>query len=137
MISRDMTTCLFEREVAAVNDWLKSGFHFHSMRDHPDHTKNILGGMWGNVNKLNKKFSKQMLNIITDKTINEWFKSYDVSLKPDELVLEQFVWPLVVNSSMIHDSYTCKNLPNFRPFPIQRNPKSNYKNLIFLLIVFL
>ena len=55
MISRETTACLFEREVAAVNDWLKTGLHFHSMRDHPDHIRNILGGMFGNVNKLNRK----------------------------------------------------------------------------------
>jgi hypothetical protein len=47
VISRDTDSRLNLREHAAVEQWLKSNFVFHIMRDHPQHTKEILAGMWG------------------------------------------------------------------------------------------
>ena len=35
------------REEAAVAEWLSSSLPFHTMRDHPDHQVEIMGGMWG------------------------------------------------------------------------------------------
>lgn len=126
-VSRSVISCLFDREVAAVNEWLSSGRHFHVMRDHPDHMRNVISGLWGFVNSLDRKFSKHMLSIFTDKRVNSWFKSYDDETNPDELVLEKYVWPLV-NSSIIHDSYNCKKSDNFYPFPTKRNPTSKLNN---------
>ncbi len=36
-----------ERERLAVRQWEESNFTAHSMRDHPEHSLELLGGMWG------------------------------------------------------------------------------------------
>jgi hypothetical protein len=44
-ISRDLDSMIWQREVDAVEQWLKSKFTFHSMRDHPHHDGfSLLGG---------------------------------------------------------------------------------------------
>ena len=34
-----------------MNVWLDSNLTFHVMRDHPHHRTEILGGMWGGMNR--------------------------------------------------------------------------------------
>ena len=48
-LSRDLDSRITAREVAAVAEWLGSpgGEAVHCMRDHPEHTMPIMGGMWG------------------------------------------------------------------------------------------
>jgi hypothetical protein len=46
-LSRDLDSRFSEREVAAVDEWLKSEETFHVMRDHELHTNEMLAGMWG------------------------------------------------------------------------------------------
>ena len=46
-VSRDLDSMFSDREEAAVNAWLKSGKAHHMMRDHPQHSINILGSGWG------------------------------------------------------------------------------------------
>ena len=46
MLSRDCDSRLNIREKAAVDEWLRSYFAFHILRDHPWHSTEILGGMW-------------------------------------------------------------------------------------------
>ncbi len=45
--SRDLDVVPIQREVEAVNDWLRTPYHYHIMRDHFGHTMPIMGGMWG------------------------------------------------------------------------------------------
>jgi hypothetical protein len=109
------------------------------MRDHPDHIKPVISGLWGFKNFLDRKFTKYMLNIFTDKIINKWYKQDEISSKSDELILEKFIWPLV-NSSLIHDSHNCKQLNNFKPFPTKRILDSNnfldfFKYFILFLLI--
>ena len=42
-ISRDIDSCILQREIDAVNEWLKSNKLFHIMRDSPEHYTPILG----------------------------------------------------------------------------------------------
>jgi len=64
MLSRDCDSRLNSREAAAVDDWLSGTSSFHIMRDHPYHTTEILGGMWGargmvsNIQEAMDKFEK-------------------------------------------------------------------------------
>lgn len=46
---RDLDSRFSPRELMAVNEWLRSDFGFHAMRDHPEHTTEVLGGMFGMV----------------------------------------------------------------------------------------
>ncbi|XP_042209965.1 uncharacterized protein LOC121857798 isoform X2 [Homarus americanus] len=41
-LSRDLDNWILKREVAAVDEWIKSGRSFHVMRDHPNHTAVML-----------------------------------------------------------------------------------------------
>jgi len=43
-ISRDVDSIIFRREVDAVEEWLKSNYTFHLMRDHRGHGSIILAG---------------------------------------------------------------------------------------------
>jgi len=47
VVFRDTDSRLNAREKAAVDAWLASDKDLHVMRDHPHHTRPILGGMWG------------------------------------------------------------------------------------------
>ena len=46
-LPRDLDSRFSDRELAAVNEWFKSGKAFHFMRDHPYHGTTILGSGWG------------------------------------------------------------------------------------------
>lgn len=51
-IFRDTDSRLSERELLAVNEWLYGDKPLHIMRDHPQHTERIMGGMWGVKSKI-------------------------------------------------------------------------------------
>lgn len=47
-LSRDADSVVSERELGAVNEWLKADYQWHAMHDHRLHQKaSIMGGMWG------------------------------------------------------------------------------------------
>ena len=52
MIFRDTDSRLNQREKVAVDKWLESDKDFHILRDHPYHTTQIMGGMWGSRNNI-------------------------------------------------------------------------------------
>jgi hypothetical protein len=43
-ISRDVDSLIWPREVDAVEEWLRSNYSFHVMRDHMNHGSVILAG---------------------------------------------------------------------------------------------
>ena len=47
VIFRDTDSRLSRREALLVEEWIKSGRDLHIIRDHPNHTSAILGGLWG------------------------------------------------------------------------------------------
>jgi hypothetical protein len=92
MICRDTDSRLSKREVDAVEQWLDTDNHFHIMRDHPQHTALIMGGMWGCRN----------LEGIKD-LIDQY--QYKCLKGTDQLFLAQMIYPQVKNCALIHDSY--------------------------------
>lgn len=104
MISRDTDSRLSDREAAAVNQWLSSDKLFHVMRDHPAHSTEILGGMWG-ARKPILGDMKQLLSIYTKG--NFW--------QVDQNFLREVVWPRVAYSTFTHDEFFAKI-----PFPTSR-----------------
>lgn len=92
MICRDTDSRLSEREVEAVTHWLNSDYLFHIMRDHPQHTAHIMGGMWGCRNMAGMK----------DLIAQYPYKSLKGT---DQLFLAQMIYPQVKKYAMIHDSY--------------------------------
>jgi len=116
-LSRDCDSRFSDREIHAINEWLKSDKDFHIMRDHPYHTVPILGGMWGSRNGLMRK-------IKLDELIKDWnAEKVGVSLwqnGPDQDFLAQCVYPLVVGESIEHSEFGLRYGGNIRPFPTNR-----------------
>lgn len=106
MMSRDTDTRILLREVLAVREWLKSDKSFHIMRDHPHHSSNIMGGMFG---------VKKNLNVNWEKLMNECqqygHRDYD------QHFLAEKIYPLIVNDSMIHATFSRRET-HAKPFPI-------------------
>lgn len=63
MLSRDIDTRIIQREVDAVNEWLKSDKLFHIMRDHPYHGSKIFGGMFGTKKIPEIRSWKEIINL--------------------------------------------------------------------------
>ena len=107
MMSRDTDTRFWNREILAVDEWLKSDKVFHIMRDHPHHAFNILGGMFG-TKKISQiiSWSELMKNIhqISDRYYDQDF-------------LKNYIYPVIKNNSIIHANFykieneNCKNFP--------------------------
>ena len=108
MLSRDCDSILNLREKSAVDEWMKSYFSFSIMRDHPYHTAEILGGMWG------VKFPKlrKMKKLIEEYTKGNFWQV-------DQNFLREKIYPLIVNDCVVHDEFFRYN-KNARPFPIKR-----------------
>jgi len=92
MICRDTDSRLSPREAEAVRRWLDSDNHFHIMRDHPQHTALIMGGMWG---------CRNMAGI---KDLSEQFP-HKCLKGTDQLFLARVIYPQIRDHAMIHDSY--------------------------------
>lgn len=111
MISRDCDSRISEREVTAVNAWLKSDKDFHIMRDHPYHREVILGGMWGSRNGILKDFD-------WNGSFERWRKSDDKGWDQD--FLKQEIYPLVVHTALEHSEYPYVYSNPVEPFPVPR-----------------
>lgn len=110
-LSRDCDSRISEREVAAVNEWLKSDKDFHIMRDHPYHTVPILGGMWGCRNGI-------LRDIKISKQIENWNKFSRKGIDQD--FLGQVIYPYIRNKAMEHSEFGLRFGGEIRPFPGQR-----------------
>jgi hypothetical protein len=95
MISRDTDSLLNIRDKAAVDEWLASNKDFHIMRDNQAHSTKILGGMWGARNKIIFNI-KQLIHNYSRKNLNN-------RKGIDQEFLAEIVYPLVINSALVHD----------------------------------
>jgi len=108
MISRDTDSRLNLREKNAVDEWLNSDKDFHIMRDHPYHNVLILGGMWGVRNGI----LKNIVDLIKNYNKGDFWQV-------DQNFLSEQIYPIVVNTSFVHDSYHNIN-PWSKNFSIER-----------------
>ncbi|MDD4109993.1 MAG: hypothetical protein PHS54_00405 [Clostridia bacterium] len=93
-ISRDCDSRLNQKEVAAVDEWIKSGKILHTMHDNPDHAGAIiLGGMWGCNNKIN-----QIIDLRHE--IEKWTTCFNKG--DDQRFLMSKVWPKLSNNCIRH-----------------------------------
>ncbi|TRY79191.1 hypothetical protein TCAL_07377 [Tigriopus californicus] len=122
MLSRDLDSDITAREQAAVSEFLQQeNKTFHIMRDHKDHTIEILGGTWavkldhGLTRHLMVKGMKKMLQ---DPTVLNIGKDRGL----DQFLLVRYVWPLARKARIIfaHDSFHCMSYPFSIGFPTQR-----------------
>lgn len=94
MMSRDTDTRILEREKLAVEEWMNSEKLFHIMRDHPYHGTQILGGMFG---------TKKIPNVNWCSTLSNYCQTGHRDY--DQNFLREYIYPLVVNNSIIHASF--------------------------------
>ena len=112
MLSRDTDSRLTLREKYAVDEWLDSEFDFHIMRDHPYHSTEILGGMWG--------VRGSILNNINN-LIEEYVKGDFWQV--DQNFLRERIWPLIKENSFIHDEFFSHIFGSSHPYKFERDPK--------------
>eukprot|EP00523_Entomoneis_sp_CCMP467_P004806 CAMPEP_0168749694 /NCGR_PEP_ID=MMETSP0724-20121128/16854_1 /TAXON_ID=265536 /ORGANISM="Amphiprora sp., Strain CCMP467" /LENGTH=451 /DNA_ID=CAMNT_0008797623 /DNA_START=12 /DNA_END=1363 /DNA_ORIENTATION=- len=117
---RDLDSRPSIRELLAVNEWLASDKHlFHAMRDHRAHSGwvPIVGCCWG--------AKRGALGDVRMTQVFDKFRTANGG-KPmdDQVFLRQYVWPLVKQTTMTHDSQGgqaakyCREAPDgCRPYP--------------------
>lgn len=108
-LSRDTDTRFLTREILAVNEWLEGDKDFHIMRDHPHHSFNILGGMFGTRKIKNIPSWTQLINTYIHQTSERDY---------DQVFLKNIIYPLIVNNSLVHSSFRIYANEYAKPFPI-------------------
>ena len=98
-ISRDCDSRLFERDVAAVEEWIASGKDFHIIRDHPGgHAWEISAGMWGAkggfIENIKEKMDQyiQTSSWVTDRAVDQRF-------------LQEIIYTKALTSLFVNDEY--------------------------------
>ena len=103
-ISRDCDSRLCSREADVVKEWMSSPQLMHAMRDHPEHSVPILGGMWGA-----KKHAVPNMKELIDK----WNK--EDRWQTDQEFLRSVIWPQCYHKFLVHDDWNrfpmAKNMP--------------------------
>jgi len=131
-ISRDCDALLMDRDAAAVQEWMDSGWTFHTMADFPQHGR-MLGGMWGSVNYYRPDNGHtMMMDLFDGLSMQKLIEAYTLNLTikyPDQdpkhyNVDQEFqltvLWPHVKDDYLGHDSYHCIESRNSISFPLQR-----------------
>ncbi len=108
-ISRDCDSRLNAREAAAVQEWLDGPKLIHSMRDHPEHSVPIMGGMWG--------VKKGALPDLEDQ-MDKW-KQED-KWQTDQEFLRAVIWPANYHKVLAHDDWGRFLQAETKPFPTIR-----------------
>jgi len=119
-VSRDVDSRINWREVAAVADWMESGFILHNMKDWPTHKNPLMGGMWGGK-------IKEIRAKLGGKTVKELYLEYTKDKKEKYGVDEDFLKDVIlakvgVDNLLSHESFKCDDLPHSRGFPIPLGP---------------
>jgi hypothetical protein len=108
-IIRDVDSRLNMREKYAVDEWMKTDYRIHILRDHPAHCRPINGGLWGG------RGSIPNLRMLISTAYSKKFKYGD-----DQLFLSNILYPSVINTQIAHDSVCCSRFKNSFPFPSRR-----------------
>ena len=119
MCSRDLDSELYKREEDAVHYWMHTNKTLHTMRDHPQHDIEILGGMWCYRATNDLARAAQNLELMLKNAGKRSIKS-EAKKGDDQFILQRYLWPKVKNDSIQHDSYLCKSFPGSIPYPSQR-----------------
>ena len=124
MCSRDLDSDLLKREEDAVHYWMLTKKTLHSMRDHPSHGIEILGGMW--CYRTTNSLIKASRNLKVMLKNAERRSSTEAKKGDDQIVLQKYLWPELKNDVIQHDSYLCKYYPGSIPYPSQRSATNEF-----------
>ena len=104
--SRDVDSRLTYREFLAVQEWERSEFPAHVIRDHPSHIYKrcaIPGGMW---------CAKHGLLADMNLLINSHSRASGYDL--DQQFLKAVIWPKIHDKTLQHVSFHCRDHANYR-----------------------
>lgn len=104
-IVRDCDSRPSQREVNAVNAWIESGTDGHIMRDHPWHQSLMMGGSFGGKGAAFRGIEAAMKKFPRTHRLYTREKEYGA----DQDFLNQFFYPRVRKSGVIHDS-CCRHI---------------------------
>lgn len=93
-ISRDCDSRLSRREAEAVQEWIDSPMLIHVIRDHPEHSTPIMGGVWG--------AKRHALPNLKDQ-IEEYVRGDFWQV--DQNFLREIVWPANYHKVFAHDDW--------------------------------
>jgi hypothetical protein len=96
VLVRDADSRISAREAAAVSEWIASGKSLHIIRDHPWHSQNILGGLWGVQ-------GPEALGIVSEhlpNTLNLVGEYGD-----DQNFVSRIIYPAFMGDMLAHDSF--------------------------------
>jgi len=119
-VSRDVDSRINWREVAAVADWMESGYILHNMKDWPTHKNPLMGGMWGGkIPAIREKLG--------GKTVQELYLEYTKDKKEKYGIDEDFLKDVILekvggDNLLSHESFKCDDLPHSTGFPIPLGP---------------
>ena len=127
MCSRDLDLDVYKREEDAVRYWMHTNKTLHSMRDHPQHGIEILGGMWcyRTANSLTR--ATHYLELIL-KNADKMSSTKEAIKDDDQVMLQKYLWPELKNDFIQHDSYLCKTIQEV--YPIQAKDQQSMRSLV-------
>ncbi|MCK5831698.1 MAG: tetratricopeptide repeat protein [Methylococcales bacterium] len=111
---RDIDSIVNIKEKIAVDEWISSDKHFHLIRDYFTHTDPILAGLWGGISGILPDFKSLM---------SHYLERVNKNANCDQAMLRTEIWPLIKQSTLIHDSLF--TVFNAKPFPKQAHLPSN------------
>ena len=109
-ISRDCDSRLSEREAAAVDEWMQGPKLIHVMRDHPDHSAPMMGGLWGAKRDALPNLKDQ----IQKYTRGDFWQV-------DQNFLREIVWPANYHKVFAHDNWNRFLVAKTMMFPRPRD----------------
>jgi len=105
LFPRDADSKITDREIFLMQDFILSNKNFHIIRDHELHFMPIMGGLFG--------LKKQIYYIFKQERIFKKLKKVKNLYNYDQLFLSDYIYPIVLESSLIHtSSYSYKNEPH-------------------------
>ena len=99
MCSRDLDSELYKREEDAVHYWMHTNKTLHTMRDHPQHDIEILGGMWCYRATNDLARAAQNLELMLKNAGKRSIKS-EAKKGDDQFILQRYLWPKVKNDNI-------------------------------------
>ena len=117
---RDLSSPLLQRELDAMEDWVKRGRVFHVLRDHPAYDKLINEGLFCVNARLDRKLVARVQRLS---------RARSAPVAVSQSTFENNVWDVVRANVTQHDSYRCHS-DDYRmahaPFPSERGKRSEY-----------
>jgi hypothetical protein len=118
---RDTDSRPSQREVLAVQEWMKSTKPFHSMADHIHHSLPLGGGLFG-YDRTKLQPEPHLLSHVTDAIVKSRLakRPYkrETSYSLDQTFLTHYIWPLAKKHGVLrHDSCTRERFRDAVPWP--------------------